>query len=217
MKKILSLALLCIFTFTCYGQESRPFENEVKNLLATDSLITNRKNIILFTGSSSIAFWKDIHMYFPDKNIVNRGFGGSTMRDLVYYTPQVILSYNPKTIFIYEGDNDIASGRSPKDILASADSVLSTVRTKLPATIKIYFIAAKPSVARWHLKDQYIAFNNALKAWTKTKPNVYFIDVWKPMLDKDGIVRKELFIDDNLHMNKTGYTIWFEVIKPYVK
>jgi lysophospholipase L1-like esterase len=216
MKRFSLLFVLWLVTLSVYSQESRPFENEVKNLIAKDSLITNRKNIILFTGSSSIAYWKDVQTYFPDKNILNRGFGGSTMRDLVYYTPQVIIPYNPKTIFIYEGDNDINSGHTSKDILASADTVLNAIRKHLPATVKVYFIAAKPSVARWHLKDHYIAFNNALKAWTKTKPNVYFIDVWTPMMDSDGMVRNDLFIEDNLHMNKTGYAIWFETIKPYV-
>lgn len=216
MNKITTLIILCLFTATAYCQESRPFENEVKNLTAQDSLITNKENIILFTGSSSIAFWKDVQQYFPDKNVVNRGFGGSTMRDLVYYTPQVILPYKPKTIFIYEGDNDITSGRTPNDILASADTVLAAIRTHLPAEVKVYFLAAKPSVARWHLKDEYIAYNKALRAWTKTKSNVYFIDVWTIMLDKNGTVRKDLFIDDNLHMNKKGYDLWFKAIRPYV-
>lgn len=216
MKKFSVLLIVWLVTLSVYSQGLRPFETEVKNLIAKDSLITNKENIILFTGSSSIGFWKDMRSYFPDKNILNRGFGGSTMRDLVYFTPQVILPYNPKTIFIYEGDNDITLGREPQEILASADSVLNQIRTNLPETIKVYFISAKPSVARWHLKDQYLAYNKALEAWTKNKNNVYFIDIWLPMLDKNGIVRKDLFIDDNLHMNKKGYDLWFKEIKQYV-
>ncbi len=216
MKKTATLFVLCLIALSAYSQESRPFENEVKNLVAKDSLITNRQNIILFTGSSSIAYWKDVQDYFPEHNVVNRGFGGSTMRDLVYYTPQVIIPYNPKTIFIYEGDNDVNAGHSLKNILASADTVLAAIRTHFPPTVKVYFIAAKPSVARWHLQKQYIGYNKALKAWTKNKNNVFFVDVWTPMMDKNGNVRKDLFIDDNLHMNKKGYAIWAEVLKPYV-
>jgi lysophospholipase L1-like esterase len=36
------------------------------------------------------------------------------------------------------------------------------------------------------------------------------------MLDADGNVRKDLFVEDGLHMNKKGYDIWTKVIRPYL-
>lgn len=200
-----------------YPQEKHAFEDEVKNLVLQDSLIKSREDLILFTGSSTIRMWASLEKDFPGKNILNRGFGGSTLRDLLYFAETLIIRYHPKTIFIYEGDNDITLGRKPEEILASADSVLNLIRTHLPETVKVYFIAAKPSVSRWHLKDQYIDFNHKLKTWTQLRKNVYFIDVWSPMVNRDGSIKADLFLEDRLHMNDRGYTIWRDVVQKYLE
>jgi lysophospholipase L1-like esterase len=218
LKKFYLFCLCLLWTLSLNAQEKHVFENEVKALILQDSLIKNRSDIILFTGSSSIRMWTDLEKDFANENVLNRAFGGSTMRDLLYFASQVIVPYNPKTIFIYEGDNDLSfTNATYKQILASADSLLTIIRTKLPATVKVYFISAKPSVARWHLKDRYVQFNKELQTWSYTKKNVYFIDIWSKMLNADTSLRKDLFIEDGLHMNRKGYDIWRDALQQYVK
>lgn len=202
--------------FRAAAQQSRPFQEEVGSLVAQDSAV-RKKKIILFTGSSSIRFWKDIQAYFPAHNVVNRGFGGSTMADLLYYTDKLIIPYRPKMIFIYEGDNDLAAKRTPEEILAKADSILLLIRTRISKKVPVLFISPKPSLARWSMKDQYLDYNRKLRAWAATKKHVTYVDVWTPMLDAHGDVQKDIFIADGLHMNKKGYDIWGEVIKKYVR
>lgn len=218
MKKIVVLLVCMVSALSLIAQEKHAYENEVRDLIQQDSLIKNRKGIILFTGSSSIWMWTDLEKDFPGKNVVNRAFGGSTMRDLLYFANEVIVPYNPKTIFIYEGDNDLGfANATPQQILASADSLLTIIRAKLPATVNVYFISPKPSIARWHLKDQYIQFNKDLQNWVHKKKNVYFIDIWSKMLNPDGSIRNDLFIEDGLHMNRKGYAIWRDTLRKYVK
>jgi lysophospholipase L1-like esterase len=36
------------------------------------------------------------------------------------------------------------------------------------------------------------------------------------MLSKDGKSRPELFVKDMLHMNKQGYAIWENAVRPYL-
>jgi lysophospholipase L1-like esterase len=216
MRKILFLLFSLFIGVTLVAQDPLRFEKEVNALIAGDSLV-NKKKLILFTGSSSIRFWNDLKKDFPKHNILNRGFGGSEMSDLLYYARPLILNYNPGRVFIYEGDNDINSGKSSEEILAQADKLLTFLRTQLSPKVKIIFISAKPSVARWHLKGKYEEFNRQLKQWTTTKKNVLYADVWTPMLDNDGVVRKDIFVEDNLHMNRLGYDIWKKVIIQYIK
>ncbi len=204
---VLLLIFLSYTAFNLYAQEARPFTNEVNELVAGDASV-NKKKVVLFTGSSSIRMWKDLKSYFPEHNVLNRGFGGSQMTDLLYFFDKLITPYNPKMIFIYEGDNDLASKKSPDEIVATADSILTMIRSKVSKKVKVAFIAAKPSLARWEMKDKYIEFNSKLKAWAATKKNVLFVDVWTPMLDANGEVQKDLFLDDGLHMKKKGYDIW---------
>jgi lysophospholipase L1-like esterase len=214
--KYVVVILLLFFVGSLKAQEISKFQAEVDKLIAGDSTI-NKKKIILFTGSSSIRVWNDLKTDFPKYNVVNRGFGGSQMSDMVTHAEELILRYHPKQIFIYEGDNDIGAGKSPEEILAQADKLLLLIRKKLPKKTQVLFISPKPSLARWQLKDKYLDYNRKLEQWTKQQKNVTFIDVWTPMLDADGNVMKDLFIEDGLHMNRKGYEIWAEVIGGYIR
>lgn len=138
------------------------------------------------------------------------------MTDLLHYADQLIIQYNPKEIFIYEGDNDLNSGKEVSDILKTADQLLIIIRERLSKNVKVFFISAKPSVARWALKEKYLNYNKQLEAWTKTAKKVYFVDVWKPLLDAQGEVLKDIYIADGLHLNEQGYKIWAGVIKNYL-
>jgi lysophospholipase L1-like esterase len=216
MKLKIILLVSCVLLL---GQRERlnaqptRFKTEVTELAAKAP--KDKKNIILFTGSSTIRMWTDINSYFPAYNVVNRGFGGSQMTDLLYYFDELILPLRPSRIFIYEGDNDLAAGRTQDQILGSADSLLNMIRTKLPSGTQVYFISAKPSVARWELKEKYVAFNNALRLWSGRK-GVTYVDVWNVALDGSGKVRDDIFLQDNLHMNKKGYDIWYKVLSKYL-
>ncbi len=214
--RILFLLVFQIIGLSLFAQQPHRFEKEVKELVAGDSLVSKKK-LILFTGSSSIRMWKELKTDFPEHNVLNHGFGGSDMADLLYYAKPLITDYTPAKVFIYEGDNDVNAGKTPEQILTEADKLLSLLRAELSGRVKIIFISAKPSVARWHLKDKYVAFNRQLQQWTLTKKNVLYADVWTPMLDENGVVRKDLFLGDNLHMNRTGYDIWKKVISQFLK
>jgi lysophospholipase L1-like esterase len=212
----ISLVTLTFLTasIVLFAQDPLRFKKEVDSIVLLNQS-ANKTNLILFTGSSSIRMWKDLKTSFPGHNVLNMGFGGSEMSDLLYYTDKLILPFKPKQIFIYEGDNDINAGRTIEHILASADSILIRIRTPFPQS-EVVFISPKPSLARWGLKDKYEAYNRALKAWTKEKKNVRYADVWTPMLDTKGGVQKDIFIEDGLHLNKKGYSIWTKTLRKYL-
>jgi lysophospholipase L1-like esterase len=202
-------------SFNLAAQDPLRFEREVTKLTAGDSAL-NKKKLILFTGSSSIRMWKDLKIDFPKHNVLNRGFGGSEMSDLLYYAQPLIVNYKPVKIFIYEGDNDINSGKSAEEILKSAEDLLVVIRKNLPKNVRVVFISPKPSIARSHLNDKYEDYNQKLKAWCSQQRYVQFADVWTPMLDSSGKVVPELFIEDGLHMNRKGYDIWKQVLRKYL-
>ena len=65
-------------------------------------------NCIVFAGSSSFTKWKGMSDSFPGYPVVNRGFGGSSIPDLIRYADEIIIKYHPRQVIIYSGDNDIA-------------------------------------------------------------------------------------------------------------
>jgi lysophospholipase L1-like esterase len=198
-----------------YAQHPLRFESEIAELTSNDNSI-NKKDIVLFTGSSTIKMWQGIQSDFPGYNILNRGFGGSETSDLLYYFDKLILPYHPTKIFIYEGDNDLNSGKSPAQILSSIDSLIGMIRQKVSGKVPIYLISPKPSISRWNLREKYLDYNTRLKALAAGKKHVYFIDVWNPALDTEGNVLKDIFLEDGLHMNQKGYAIWIKQIRRYL-
>ena len=207
--------IFLLFLSTVKAQESLPFSEEVKEVRQRASMNwDNAKETIVFTGSSSIRLWNDLQDRFPDKQILNTGFGGSQSSDLELYMDELILDYNPNKVFIYEGDNDISSKRRPKAIIGTFVNILEYLQEKRPE-MEIVLISAKPSISRWHLKRKYLRLNKKMKKLAAALPHVHFVDVWTIMLNKRKL-KKNLFIEDGLHMNEKGYDLWYAVLKEYV-
>ncbi len=180
-----------------------------------DTLWEPSKETIVFTGSSSVRVWNDLQQRFPGVQIVNTGFGGSEASDLLAYADDLILRYKPRKVFIYEGDNDLNSNKKPRTVMSDIKSIISRVRADRPDT-KIVLIAAKPSIARWHLKRRYKQLNRKMKGLVKKEVHLAFADVWRPML-QGRKVKQDIFIKDGLHMNAKGYDIWYTILKPYME
>jgi len=200
-------------TITNTSPEPPRFATEIDKIKQI-SFNTQQERIV-FTGSSSIRFWPNISTYYPTYQVINTGFGGSQMSDLLYYLEETVLRFEPTKVFIYEGDNDIAAKQDIETILKNTKAVVQKIEQKIP-DVAIIIIAAKPSLARWELKDDYIKLNQAFKKYVATKPNCQFANVWDIMLDENGAVLPTIFIEDGLHMNQAGYELWDKVIRPFV-
>lgn len=208
--------LLLLFCLPAFGQDPLRFKKEVEDIKKQNP-VPSKKNLNLFTGSSSIRLWGDIRERFHDHHVINTGFGGSLMSELNYYAPELITGFKPKRVFIYEGDNDLSEGKTPDDIINDAEKLLKVIRYDLGKKAKVFFITPKPSISRWHLKAGYEEYIRKLKSWASKQKNVGVIDVWSPMLDGNGELRRDLFVEDGLHMNTKGYDIWEKVIRPCLK
>lgn len=220
MKLFKTYFFLIIFLITgtlfTNAQDPDRFKDQVEELVKKEYNFSTDKKLVVFTGSSSIRMWNDVQSYFPEYNVINNGFGGSHFSDLLFYYDDLILSRKPEILFIYEGDNDIASDKNPSEVMKQAKKLVAKIRKDLPET-RILFISPKPSLAREKLKEKYLTFNNRLERYCNRKKQVEFVNVWTPMCDKSGNLLPDLFIDDGLHMNKKGYDIWGKVINEFFK
>ena len=197
---------------------AQPFKQEVLLFKKSDTIIMPPKGQIVFAGSSSFTKWKDVAMYFPGYPIINRGFGGATLVDLIYYVDEAIIQYQPSQVFIYCGENDMADVDtvSPATVLLRFKTLHSILLKKLPRAAKIVFVSLKPSVARWHLESKFIEANKLIQAYIGTQKNIQYLDVHSFMLDENKEVFKDIFIADKLHMNPKGYLIWQKQFVPYL-
>ena len=132
------------------------------------------------------------------------------------FADRIVFPAKPRLIVFYAGDNDIGSGKSPELVAQHFQKFVGIVHEKLPST-RIAYISIKPSPSRWHLVDKVREANRLIKDIAKRDRRVDYIDVFTPMLGKDGKPRPELFVEDRLHMNEAGYKLWTSVVTPFIK
>jgi len=209
------LAGCCLFNQAI--AQAPPFYKEVQAFKKTDSLHAPAKNAILFIGSSSFTKWTDVQNYFPDRTIINRAFGGSSLPDLVRYVNDIVFPYQPKQIVIYCGENDFASSDSvtAKIVLNRFTQLFQLIRNQLPG-VPIAFVSIKPSPSRERLWPKIVEGNAMIKKFLKKQRHTQYIDVYNKMWNTDGTVMRDIFIEDNLHMNAKGYAIWQKAMAPYL-
>ncbi|MGH7944703.1 MAG: SGNH/GDSL hydrolase family protein [Opitutaceae bacterium] len=174
------------------------------------------RNAIVFIGSSSIVKWTSLTQDFPDAKVINRGFGGSQLADSVHYVDRIVIPYQPRTVVLYAGDNDLNAGKTPENVLADFKEFAAKIHAKLPQT-RIVYIAVKPSPSRWKLKDKVVRTNSLIAAECARDKRLAFADIYTPMLSANGEPRPELFVKDMLHMNEAGYAVWKPVVAPLLK
>ncbi|MGI4751246.1 MAG: GDSL-type esterase/lipase family protein [Janthinobacterium lividum] len=220
MKKcLLFLILFLSVNFWCRNvsaQQKAPFYEEIQAFKKYDSLNPPPKNGVLFIGSSSLRKWTDLEKTFADYHAVNRGFGGSTLSDAIYYEHDLVDPYQPKQIVIYSGENDIAEGNvSAQMVLDRFKTLFGLIRQKQPL-VPVAFISIKPSPSRAKFQPIVIESNELIKKFLQKERKTVFINVYRKMLTKDQQMRPELFGPDMLHMNAQGYQIWTKAIQPHL-
>jgi lysophospholipase L1-like esterase len=222
---ILQMCLGALLTAPCWaqaesasdaGQYPSPerFEDAIKAFEKEDQAHPPPEDAILCIGSSSMRGWhEDIGGDLAPLTLIPRGFGGSNMNDALHFADRIVIPYRPRAIVIYEGDNDTAQGVSPEKIRDTFLAFVTTVHDQLPKT-RMYFLAIKPSISRWHLWSKMRKANGLIAEVCSQNELLNFVDTASAMLDPDGKVRDDIFLDDNLHMNRKGYEIWRDVLRP---
>ena len=218
IKKFLSILLLLPVFFSAGNLNAQqPFEDEIKAFKKQDSISRPPTNAILLVGSSSFRKWTDVQSYFPGYTIINRGFGGSTLPDVIRYTNEVIIPYKPKQVLIYCGDNDLASSDTitAATVAQRFKQLFYLIRKGLPKA-NVSYVSIKPSPSRQHLLPKMQKANALIKSFLSQHKNTSFINVFTPMLLPNNKPRPDIFLEDSLHMNEKGYAIWQKALKPYL-
>lgn len=170
------------------------------------------QSAIVLTGSSSFARWLTMKGDLEPLTVIPRGFGGSTMADVLHYVDRLVISYKPRAVVIYEGDNDTYHGMAPEAIVEQLKEIITKIHNALPES-RIYILSVKPSLARTNVWDKARETTELYKALADTDRRLYFIDVATPLLNSDGSVMDDVFVDDGLHLNVKGNRIWAAAIK----
>ena len=192
-----------------------PFWNDIQHFKKMDSTLMPPKGKILMIGSSSFTRWQDVGFYLQGYPFINRGFGGSSLPDLIRYFEDIVTPYQPKQVLIYCGENDLGPNVTADTVVQRFKTLFEMIRKKNKKAV-ITYISMKPSPSRAQFIDKMREGNEQIKNWLQTQKRASFIDVFHKMLLPDGKPMPDIFGKDELHMNPQGYYIWAKEIAPYL-
>lgn len=213
MKKLVSILVFLSVWIGLSAQNTPAFWNDIKQFKEIDKDNTPESDAVLLIGSSSFTMWKDVHDYFPDTKFINRGFGGSSLYDLNFYSTELLQPYKPKQILIYCGENDFAANQKlkPREVYNRFRHFYTEIRKYHP-DVPVAFISIKLSPSRKHLWPRFTATNSIIQRFMDKSENAEYIDITKAM----STSYEQLYLEDQLHMNPAGYRIWAAQIAPYL-
>lgn len=201
--------------FKFLSNDPAVWEADIRKFEAQDRLKPPPDKVIVFAGSSSITFWSTLEQDMAPLPVINRGFGGSRINEVVFYADRIVIPYRPRAVVLFAGTNDI-SGSKPKtaqEILEGYQAFVHKVHSALPAAI-IYYISITPTPSRWKLWPIAAEANRLIKACSESDRRLRFIDLTHVILDPDGKPDRSLYRFDRLHPNKKCYALWTATIKP---
>ncbi len=190
------------------------WEASIRSFEAQDRLEPPTRGMIVFTGSSSFTLWSTMERDLAPLPVLNRGFGGARMQDVVHYADRVILPYQPRAVVLFAGTNDIAWPKpaTAQQVYEGYLAFLQCIQAKLPET-PIYFVAITPTPSRWEYWSVVQEANRLIEEHTLSDACLHFINLTDQLLGPDGKPDCSLYRLDQLHPNQKGYKKWTAVIK----
>jgi hypothetical protein len=183
------------------------YRKDIELFKEFDSKNAVPKDPALFVGSSTIMKWKTADA-FPGFSVINRGFGGSVTEDVQYYYKDVIGKYHPSAVLFY-CDNDVTGGGDADHAFDLAMAVYHKVRSDFPK-VPFVFLSMKhaPNSAFADLGEPKAIdrYNELAKAEAKKDSSFKYFDMDAPVLDANGKVQPNLFLDGE-HFNDKGYAL----------
>jgi lysophospholipase L1-like esterase/CRP-like cAMP-binding protein len=167
----------------------------------------------VFYGSSSFRMWETLGQDLDLPNVLNLGFGGSTLEACAHFFERLVVPHDPSALVVYAGDNDVGNGATADQVTEHFRVLLLKADQFLPG-IPIYLLSIKPSPFREAQLDTIVRANRGISDLAASQPNLHFIDVFTRMLKPDGTPDAALFKEDMLHMNENGYALWTAALQP---
>ena len=221
--QIVRFIILLILGFSSFGfgqekianPDAKRFQKGIDSFKKWDQKNSFPPQAILFVGSSSIRMWST-HDGFPKFPVINRGFGGAHISDVLYFYDDVIKKYEASLIVFYAGDNDIAAGKTIDQTFEDYQNIIKKIQTDNPRA-KFIYIPIKPSISRWQYWEKMNQVNSLVKKYNSKNDKLYYVDLAAPILNSEGKPKEGLFMNDELHLNKSGYSLWQKLLQPMLE
>ena len=156
--------------------------------------------------------------YYGHRRAVNLGFNGDRTEHVLWRLDHgEIDGINPKLAILMIGTNNTGAHHDPpEETAAGIHAILTTLRTRLPAT-KILLLGLFPRMASADDPIRRIngTVNDHLRAYADNQ-HIFFMDLSRHFLDVRGRLSQDL-MPDFVHPNEHGYQVWADGMEDMIK
>lgn len=173
---------------------------------------------VLLVGSSIFKRWTNAVQDLAPLPVTNRAFGGSQTSHQLMFFDQVVPPCRPGLIVWYCGSNDIKGGKDPRSVLQRVEEWLGKVAQTDPSTrVLLVSVIRAPQKRRDGQLEAVDAVNRGYEEISRKRPGLFYVDVNPALQTPEGDSRKELYVEDGLHLNVEGYREMTTVLKPAIE
>lgn len=218
--KFFSVFMVCCFCFAscAWQQEEEMSANDeyraARYLELIEKVNSGRTYDTAFVGDS-LTNMGDFENVFADKNCINLGIAGDTIRDCRSRL-HLLQQSGAKKVFLLIGINSfIVDHDNFNIVLNSYEELIKEIKEACP-DIEIHLESLLP-VSVWH--DSYInpaemAVFNANMKQIAEKYGAEYIDI-HTFYDVDGYMDRSL-TTDGVHLTAAGYQDWYDTVADYL-
>lgn len=161
--------------------------------------------LLIGDGLTANGLWSD---WLSDYDVHNLGATGKTTDEVVAELDAVV-DRRPDAVVVQVGSNDLGWRRSDEYIVRNMETVLCTLRKRLPA-VRILIVSVPPREREF--ADTVRSINHHLRQFAPTQ-HAQYLDLWSRLARPDGEI-DAAYSDDRLHLNDAAYAIWVSELKP---
>lgn len=207
-------AILNLLITHFWDEDPKLWEREIIAFEKAASASPPPRDAIVFIGSSSIRLWSSLQSDMHPVPVIQRGFGGARMHDVVFYGARLLQVEQPRALVVFVGTNDIHPGmvQEPTVLLNRFQQFVAIARAEF-AEIPIYYIGITPSPLRWEVWGIAQQTNALIADYAASDPQLHIIDTAPHLLGASGEPNPKNYRFDGLHLSEKGYAIWAEIIR----
>jgi uncharacterized protein YneF (UPF0154 family) len=182
------------------SDDPRVWESTIQAFETEDKLNSPAKGAVVFLGGSSISGWETLAEDLQPLKVVNRGFGGAKVTDLIYFIDRLFGMQSPSAVVVVIGASDLSalSGNKPKtqqQLLRLYQQLLEKIKNQVEGR-PIYVLANPQKPVEddfWALIDD---FNQSLESIARTDKQIHYIE--------------------SNQFSQQGYVVWSAVLKEHL-
>ena len=166
----------------------------------------------MFLGDSIFEQYK-VEEFFKDYDVINSGVGGATTKDTLEKLESRVFKYDPTTIFLLIGTNDLLRGYSEEETFENIRLIVEEIQDRLSdVTINILSIFPINNTDNDKIINEYFVNENnekinntnmLIKNYCKEK-KITYIDMAKVLKDEEANLRLSYTVE-GLHITDLGY------------